>query len=89
MGARWDATRKVWYVMSPPNLASFQRWLPGSAAQSESSRSLATPRTSAPRKDFSEGQTVAGTGYFALACDCLPWVGCSRCRETVRQRWGT
>ena len=28
LGARWDATRKVWYVEDLPNLAPFLKWMP-------------------------------------------------------------
>lgn len=28
LGAKWDATRKVWYVIDPADLAPFARWLP-------------------------------------------------------------
>ena len=28
LGARWDAALKVWYVLDPPDLLPFARWLP-------------------------------------------------------------
>lgn len=33
LGARWDATLKTWYVVDPPDLLPFARWLPLDAAQ--------------------------------------------------------
>lgn len=33
LGARWDAALKVWYVLDPPDLLPFARWLPLDAAQ--------------------------------------------------------
>lgn len=32
-GAKWDAERKKWYVLSSANLAPFQPWLPSSAVE--------------------------------------------------------
>lgn len=31
-GARWDVALRVWYVIDPPDLAPFARWLPLDAA---------------------------------------------------------
>lgn len=28
LGARWDASRKVWYIVDVENLTPFLRWLP-------------------------------------------------------------
>lgn len=28
LGARWDAAKRVWYVIDPPDLRPFARWLP-------------------------------------------------------------
>lgn len=33
LGARWDLTLKVWYVIDPPDLLPFARWLPLDVAQ--------------------------------------------------------
>lgn len=33
LGARWDAVLKTWYVLDPPDLLPFARWLPLDAAQ--------------------------------------------------------
>lgn len=27
LGARWDAAKKVWYIINPTSLAPFARWL--------------------------------------------------------------
>ena len=27
LGARWDAAKKVWYIVNPTNLKPFARWL--------------------------------------------------------------
>lgn len=32
LGARWDLVLKVWYVIDPPDLLPFARWLPLDAA---------------------------------------------------------
>lgn len=28
LGAKWDAAKRVWYVIDPPDLSPFSRWLP-------------------------------------------------------------
>lgn len=28
LGARWDIARKVWFIVNPPDLQPFARWLP-------------------------------------------------------------
>ncbi|MDQ7989635.1 MAG: DUF5710 domain-containing protein [Candidatus Dactylopiibacterium sp.] len=85
LGARWDASRKVWYVQNVANLATFQRWLTGAPAEPAPAKGRAAP--SAPRPsptNLIAGQSVTGAGYVALACDCLPWVGCPSCQATLQ-----
>ncbi|MDD5298263.1 MAG: DUF5710 domain-containing protein [Rhodocyclaceae bacterium] len=91
LGARWDASRKTWYVEGLENLAAFSKWLPGQAPVStgtsgKSSRRL-TP--SQPQAAASSGEIRISAGYFPLSCDCLPWEGCDKCRSAVTAaQWG-
>lgn len=31
LGARWNSDKKVWYVVNPPNIILFLKWVPGAA----------------------------------------------------------
>jgi hypothetical protein len=86
LGAKWDATRKVWYVLNVPNLASFQRWLPDPANPVAAPTSAAAARPAAARANSYAGKTVTGSAYFSLSCDCLPWEGCTKCQAVMRDR---
>jgi hypothetical protein len=81
LGARWDATKRVWYVQNVTDLTAFTRWLPqGGDAPTRSAGAGASRKT--------EAAAVVKTGarYFELDCDCLPWVGCRHCQEALVAR---
>ena len=65
LGARWDPTRKCWYIQDVQDLSPFARWLPDAGAQAAPAAAAAK----APR-----------TGPAQLAphcgCDVLPWEDC-------------
>jgi hypothetical protein len=91
LGARWDATRKVWYVESVENLAAFSKWLPGQQAAPVATAGKPPVRSAAPKPRASAptGDVKVGAHYFPLPCDCLPWAGCEKCRPLVAAAgWG-
>lgn len=64
LGARWDAARRVWYLIDPEDLAPFAQWMRG-----------VTPQVK-PRRDSSPPVTIKGPRYQP-ACNCLPpWEEC-------------
>lgn len=66
LGARWDPTRKCWYVQNVTDLAPFARWLrEGGAAPA---RPAAAPKM--PRTGPKEPPAHCG-------CDVLPWEPCA------------
>ncbi len=85
LGARWDATKRVWYVQNVTDLTAFARWLPqGGDAPTSSARPGASRKT--------EAASVVKTGsrFFELDCDCLPWVGCVSCQQKLEAlNWNT
>jgi hypothetical protein len=73
LGARWDGTKKRWYVENAGDLSAFARWLP------EDGDAPAAPRAAARvRHDSAPG---VRTGPKELAphcgCDVLPWEHCA------------
>lgn len=66
LGARWDPTRKRWYVQDK-DLAPFARWL------SEDGAAPAAAPARAPRTGPKEPPAHCG-------CDALPWEACIHTR---------
>lgn len=83
LGARWDATKRLWYVQNVSDLAPFARWLPQGSDRP-------TASSGAGRKTEAASVVKTGARYFKLDCDCLPWVGCTKCRHTLEAHsWST
>jgi hypothetical protein len=63
LGARWDATQKLWYIVDVTDLTPFLRWIPtGDAAKVATPAPLITP----------SHNDVPHCG-----CDVLPWENCA------------
>ena len=79
LGARWDATRKLWYVENVADLTPFARWLETAdsrktmpaAAGAKASAAMA-PSPSKPAAQTGPAQAVADCG-----CAVLPWENCA------------
>jgi len=85
LGARWDAARKIWYVMDKEDMAPFSKWSP--TAHDATSPAPSLPAKAAPRKASAvntqeSGKVYVGSRYVeqARVCDCLPWDVCDKCR---------
>lgn len=79
-GARWDVNRKLWYVIDPPDLNRFARWLPEVAAfqATQQSPKAAAPKAAPlPTKASPLGAT---TVLPDCGCDVPPW---EHCEHTV------
>lgn len=75
-GARWDSNLKVWYVIDPPDLNRFARWVPAVAAFQavQQSPRAATPKA-APMPP--KASPVAATTVLPdCGCDVPPWEHC-------------
>lgn len=70
LGARWDGTRKVWYITDVEDLTPFAKWIPDLAA------ARATPAP-APSKLSAPGvRTGPALAPAHCGCQVLPWVAC-------------
>ena len=80
IGARWDATKKVWYITNVADLTPFSRWIPDldmATGTSVGSAGLVTGNVAVAPLRRSEG--VITTSVVEVAgCDCkvLPWEDC-------------
>ncbi len=80
LGARWDAAKKIWYVIDVADLTPFLRWIPNSAAATDVSTDGATRSTTstpkAPINQFKGPTTGAANAVPHCGCDVLPWEDC-------------
>lgn len=82
LGARWNPTRKRWYV--PPGVAldAFEKWLPEDGAR-EDANAKPGPKSAgtAPggRVDAYAAKLVKGSLYLELPHDCNPFHACPVC----------
>ena len=88
LGARWDGTRKLWYITDVADLTPFMRWIPDLAAASQDAAPL--PTQPKPASAFKPARQTAGvTTKPAVAvahcgCKALPWVDCEHSVQTAR-----
>lgn len=79
LGARWDAARKIWYVLAQGDVAPFAKWTP---TPHEESPAQAAPGKSPSPKTQASGKVYVGSEYEprARVCECLPWETCEKCQ---------
>lgn len=80
LGARWDGTKKLWYIENVNDLVPFSKWLDSPTVDIDSGAPV--PKNSVAKKsDSSAGITTVGSTYKAvpLVCDCPPWEVCDKC----------
>ena len=79
LGARWDAARKLWYIVDVTDLTPFLRWIPNmetametsdAAQQSTTSKNTPSKPTQAPAPSNSVNDVPH------CGCDVLPWEDC-------------
>ena len=76
LGARWNPTRKRWYVPDGVVKEPFAKWLDGAPGAD------AVPGKPG-RVDSYQGKTVVGLQYVELEHDCNPMQACPRCAEQL------
>lgn len=89
LGAKWNATRKSWYIPDGVPITAFERWLPKSDG-SEPAKTVkstpgkqsdgASPTVAAPPK----WPTHAGSKFFKIDHSCIPWETCEICAKDER-----
>jgi hypothetical protein len=74
LGAKWNPTRKTWYVPPGVALEPFAAWLPKEGA---------APKAPKARVDSYAGKPVTGANYIELDHDCNPFEECPVCRPKL------
>ncbi|MFC0252455.1 DUF5710 domain-containing protein [Massilia consociata] len=73
LGARWNPTKRRWYVPDGVATAAFAKW----AGQGADSPAGGT------RVDSYGGKTAVGANYVALEHDCNPFEACAACSAAL------
>lgn len=80
LGARWDAVKKIWYIIDVADLTPFLRWIPNvDAAMANPADATRPPAKSAPAvkvDQFTGLTTGAALEVPHCGCDVLPWEDC-------------
>ena len=82
LGARWDAFKRVWYVVDPEDLSPFLRWIPsvcGYPQKTDRPASTAPAFSAAPTKQTPDSRAYGITGPAEVphcGCNVLPWDDC-------------
>jgi hypothetical protein len=75
LGARWNPTKRRWYVPDGVATAAFAKWAgQGSDTPAEAKGG---------RIDSYQGKTVVGANYVALEHDCNPFEACAECTAAL------
>ena len=81
LGARWNPTKRRWYVPDGVATAAFEKWAgQGGDAVAPANAGAAA---AAGRVDSYQGKTVVGTNYVALAHACNPFEPCAECAAVL------
>lgn len=76
LGARWNPTKRRWYVPDGIATEAFAKWAGGAAE-------AAAGAVPAGRVDSYQGKTVTGVNYVALEHDCNPFESCPQCSAAL------
>ena len=80
LGARWDATKKLWYITDVADLAPFARWIPDlAAATQDSAVGSARTTTNTPKAQALQSMGVTNKSVVEVphcGCGVLPWEDC-------------
>ena len=79
LGARWNPTKRRWYVPDGVAHDAFARW----AGQGADAAAPAAAARSGGRVDSYQGKLVTGANYLALEHDCNPFEPCAQCAAAL------
>lgn len=80
LGARWDAARKIWYVMDPQSIEVFSDWVP----QEQNEATGGAPPSVNAKPAAKRAGVFTGPAVFKPLCHCnvLPWEHCPHTEHT-------
>lgn len=81
LGARWDSTQKLWYIVDIADLTPFMRWIPDMEAAMNSAQGQGGPVAPRPPKvspKEPKGPVLTQSSQDVPHCGCavLPWADC-------------
>lgn len=79
LGARWNPTRKCWYVPDGKDAAPFAQWIVAGAAADAPAGAAKAPSS----RDAHGAKPVIGAHYLELPHACNPFEECGECRPTL------
>lgn len=80
LGARWNPTRRRWYVPDGVATEPFAKWCDGAPVhEAGPGTGGAAPAARKGRVDSYQGKTVVGVHYVALEHGCDPLQDCPEC----------
>lgn len=84
LGARWDGTRKVWYIQDVEDLSPFLKWIPDMNTAKGPNTLGITSTPKAPAKQVVESGVITRSTSTAVLCNCnvLPWDDCVHSKRT-------
>ena len=82
LGARWDASKKLWYILDVADITPFLRWIPKTEVATKNSATVSQHLDARPDNDQSRTPKVpkpSGLSSEVLHCGChvLPWDDCA------------
>lgn len=80
LGARWDAAKKIWYIVDVADLTPFMRWIPDLEAAMQSPTDTMQPSVKSTLRakvdQFTGLTTGAAMEVPHCGCNVLPWEDC-------------
>ena len=77
LGARWDPSRKCWYIQNVADLTPFQKWIKSDAPPAPGQAPVKAPFKAPARAKVSAGPVVTGPAQVPhCGCHALPWESC-------------
>lgn len=83
-GARWDPTRKTWYVVDPLDTKPFAMWMGKEVKDWYSGKRPKNPKKKSKKNHHASVRT-GKTFTPACSCDALPWEDCEHTEALANQ----
>jgi hypothetical protein len=82
LGARWDAVRKLWYIVDVADLTPFMRWIPDLDAATRTvvaAAGVSIPASARPVAAVAKPAVITRPIQEVTSCGCqvLPWEPCA------------
>lgn len=85
LGARWNPTRKRWYVPNGVALEPFERWLPQDGEPAPGAPAGRAAGRSAASVDTRAAKLMTGARYVEIDHACNPFEPCAQCAPVLAE----